>query len=47
MNTKYYKTWDQYLAQHPEVTDKQAAAMAPKMQGYEEMLFGFVMFLLA
>lgn len=46
MNTKYYKTWDQYLAEHPEIDAKQATAMAPKMQSYEEMMFGFIMFLL-
>lgn len=46
MNTKYYKTWEEYLAEHPEIDEKQARAMAPKMQGYEEMMFGFIMFLL-
>lgn len=45
MNTKYYKTWEEYIAEHPEVDAKQAQVMAPKMQTYEEMLFGFIMFL--
>jgi len=46
MNTEYYKTWEQYLEEHPEIDEKQAEAMAPKMQGYEDMLFSFIMFLL-
>lgn len=45
MNTKYYKTWGEYMAEHPEIDGKQAAVMAPKMQGYEEMMFAFIMFL--
>ncbi|WP_214659048.1 hypothetical protein [Candidatus Formimonas warabiya] len=45
MNTNYYKTWEEYLAEHPEIDEKQAQVMAPKMQTYEEMLFGFIMFL--
>ncbi|SFG16035.1 hypothetical protein SAMN05660649_00925 [Desulfotomaculum arcticum] len=46
MYTTYYKTWEQYLAVHPEIDEKQAKAMAPKMQGYEDMMFSFIMFLL-
>jgi len=34
------------LAKHPEIDEKQAKAMAAKMQGYEEMMFSFIMFLL-
>ncbi|GAW31017.1 hypothetical protein [Carboxydocella sp. JDF658] len=45
MNSKYYKTWEQYLAEHPEIDEKQAQAMAQKMQTYEEMMFAFIMFL--
>lgn len=45
METKYYKSWEQYMAEHPEVDEKQAKVMAPKIQTYEEMLFGFIMFL--
>ncbi|MCR3923351.1 MAG: hypothetical protein NUK65_12690 [Firmicutes bacterium] len=45
MNTKYYKTWEEYKALHPEISEKEEKAMAGKMQGYEEMMFGFVMFL--
>ncbi|WP_347491678.1 hypothetical protein ABDB91_18220 [Desulfoscipio sp. XC116] len=46
MNTKYYKTWEEYKAQHPEIEDKQAGVMAPKMQSYEDMMFEFVIYLL-
>jgi hypothetical protein len=45
MNTKYYKTWEEYLADHPEITEEQAAVVGPKMQSYEDGLFGFIMFL--
>lgn len=46
VNTKYYKAWEEYLAEHPEIDEKQAKAMARTMQSYEEMVFSFVMFLL-
>ncbi|KPU44265.1 hypothetical protein OXPF_24330 [Oxobacter pfennigii] len=45
METKYYKNWQEYMAQHTEIDEKQAAVMAPKLQSYEEMLFSFIMFL--
>lgn len=47
MNTNYYTTWAEYLNGHPELDEKEAQVMAPKMQSYEEMLFAFVMFLCA
>lgn len=46
MITKYYKTWEEYKAEHPEIDEKQEKAMAGKMQSYEEMVFSFIMFLL-
>lgn len=46
INTKYYQTWDEYKEQHPEIDDKRAEIMAPKMQSYEEMMFQFVILLL-
>ena len=42
----YYKSWEQYKEEHPEIDEKILEAMAPKMQSYEEQVFGFVMFLL-
>lgn len=46
LDTKYYKTWEEYKAQHPEIDARQAEAMAPKMQSYEDMMFEFVIYLL-
>lgn len=46
MDTKYYKTWEEYVVEHPEVDERLIPVMAPKIQGYEEMMFGFVMMLL-
>lgn len=45
MKAKYYKTWEQYKAEHPEIDEKQEKVIAPKMQSYEERLFAFIMFL--
>ncbi|AKL96689.1 hypothetical protein CACET_c32450 [Clostridium aceticum] len=46
METKYYKTWEEYKTEHPEVEERLEGVMAPKLQSYEEMLFGFIMSLL-
>lgn len=45
MDSKYYKTWDEYMAEHPEIDEKQEKAMVAKMQGYEEAMCAFIMFL--
>ncbi|MFZ7120518.1 MAG: hypothetical protein ACOWWH_06175 [Eubacteriaceae bacterium] len=42
IESKYYKTWDQYKVGNPEVSD----FAAPKLQGFEEMLFSFIASLL-
>jgi len=42
LESKYFKTWDQYKEAHPKVSD----FGEPKLQGYEEALFQFLMFLL-
>lgn len=34
------------MAEHPELDEKMAAIIAPKMQSYEELVFNFVMMLL-
>ena len=44
MNTKYYLTWEEYMAKHPEI-DANDKSMAAKMQGYEEMMLGFILYL--
>jgi hypothetical protein len=46
IESKYYKTWEQYKAEHPEISEREEKAMAKRMQTYEEMMYGFVMFLL-
>ncbi|ARE89160.1 hypothetical protein [Clostridium formicaceticum] len=46
MDTKYYKTWEEYRAEHPEMEERLEGVMAPKIQTYEEMMFSFVMGLL-
>ena len=46
MDSKYYVTWEEYLAQHPELEDKPAQAIAPKIQKYEDAMFVFIMDLL-
>lgn len=45
MDTQYYKTWEQYRAEHPEISEKEAKAMAGKMQSYEDMMFAFLTYL--
>ncbi|MEW9122623.1 MAG: uroporphyrinogen decarboxylase family protein [Thermotaleaceae bacterium] len=42
LESKYFKTWELYREQNPNVSD----FGAPKLQGYEEMLFQYLMFLL-
>jgi hypothetical protein len=46
METQYYRTWEEYKEDHPEVDEKLDDVMAAKMQPYEELMFGFVMMLL-
>lgn len=46
MDTKYYKTWEEYKAEHPEIQERLEGVIAPKIQSYEEMMFNFVMMLL-
>lgn len=46
MDSKYYATWEEYLAEHPELEDKPKEAIAPKIQKYEDAMFVFVMDLL-
>jgi hypothetical protein len=41
----YYLSWEEYRAAHPEISDEEAAVMAPKLQGYEEMMLGLILFL--
>ncbi|HEX3032063.1 MAG TPA: hypothetical protein VHS59_07460 [Bacillota bacterium] len=45
MNTQYYRTWEEYLAEHPEITEQEAEAMKAKFQSYEDQMFAFLTFL--
>ncbi|AOT71001.1 uroporphyrinogen decarboxylase family protein [Geosporobacter ferrireducens] len=42
LESKYFKTWDQYKAANPEVSD----FGQEKLQGFEERIFQYLMFLL-
>lgn len=43
----YYRVWEEYLQkEEPQLDEVQAKATAARLQGYEEAMFGFVMFLL-
>lgn len=42
IESKYYNTWEQYKELNPEVSD----FAAPKLQGYEENVFQYLMYLL-
>ncbi|MTI57573.1 uroporphyrinogen decarboxylase family protein [Geosporobacter ferrireducens] len=43
--SKYYQTWDEYKAGHPDINPALEAIIASKLQSYEEMLF-MMMFML-
>ncbi|NLP36147.1 MAG: hypothetical protein GX357_00645 [Firmicutes bacterium] len=42
----YYKVWEEELKEDSAVDEQTANAIAGRLQGYEEAMFGFVMFLL-
>ena len=46
MDSKYYATWEEYLALHPELEGKPTQAIEPKIQKYEDAMFVFIMDLL-
>ncbi|WP_198135419.1 hypothetical protein [Alkaliphilus metalliredigens] len=43
MESKYYKTWEEYKADNPEIKESLEPMMAPKLQKYEDMLFNFIL----
>lgn len=45
MKTKYYKSWPEYLEEHPEMTPEEAEVAGPRLQGYEEQMLSFILFL--
>lgn len=42
LDSKYYRTWEQFKAEHPGVSELGAS----KLQGFEEMIFQYLIFLL-
>ncbi len=46
MDSKYYTTWEEYLAEHPELEGKPTPVIEPKIQKYEDVMFTFIMDLL-
>jgi uncharacterized protein YneF (UPF0154 family) len=41
-DSKYIKTWEEYLKDNPEIDKKMAEAMKEKVMASEEMMFNFV-----
>jgi hypothetical protein len=46
VESKYYKAWEQYRAENPEVQGPNEDVIASRIQSYEERMFGFIMFLI-
>ena len=42
-NSKYYITWDEYLESHPDIDEKNAEAMRPRFEAYQEYMFNMVL----
>lgn len=42
MKSKYYATWEEYKANHPELEGKPENVIAPKIEKYEDLLFNFI-----
>jgi uncharacterized protein YneF (UPF0154 family) len=41
-NSKYIKTWQDYLKENPDINEKEAEAMKAKITASEKMVFDFV-----
>jgi uncharacterized protein YneF (UPF0154 family) len=41
-NSKYIKTWQDYLKDNPDITEEETAAMKAKIIVSEKMVFDFV-----
>lgn len=46
MQTKYYKTWEDILAENSNTPEENKAAMQKKMQSAEDAVFNYVINLL-
>ena len=42
IESKYYHTWPEYRAEHPNMNPSLEPVMAPKLQSYEDMVFNLV-----
>ncbi|MCR3923108.1 MAG: uroporphyrinogen decarboxylase, partial [Firmicutes bacterium] len=42
INSKYYQTWNEYKANHPELGGRPEHVIAPKIEKYEDSLFNFI-----
>ena len=46
IRSKYFKTWEEYKREHPEIDPRLEAIIAEKLQSYEEMLFNMLFMLM-
>lgn len=46
MESKYFTSWEDYRAKHPELEGKPEQAIAPVIMKYEDIMFNFIMNLL-
>jgi hypothetical protein len=45
-NSKYIKTWDEFLAENPGIDEKEKEAMKTKIEASEKMVFDYIFNLL-
>jgi hypothetical protein len=45
-NSKYIKTWDEFLAENPNIDEKEKEAMKAKIETSEKMVFDYIINLL-
>lgn len=43
MESKYYTSWEQYVAEHPEIQEQYEPCIATRIHDYEDMMFTFIM----
>ncbi|HHX74484.1 MAG TPA: hypothetical protein GX699_06245 [Firmicutes bacterium] len=46
MEAKYYLTWEDYKKKFPELEERPAEVVAPKLQSSEDLMFNFIVGLL-
>jgi hypothetical protein len=45
-NSKYIKTWDEFLKENPDIDEKEKEAMKAKIEASEKMVFDYIINLL-